>query len=140
MEISLVKDLHIYDAGTERNIQPILNKIHVTENEVTLNFCDCGVDYPATSKILDRVLNELSKMEGQKRLSVIFDFKINELALHKWFFIGSEFFDISEFENSYTNDQFKERIATKLNQTAISMSIIIWDEKNNPIKTITYGN
>lgn len=138
MEISLVNDLQIFDAGTERNIRRVLQELNISTPDIILDFCNCGVDYPATSKILDKVLHDLSKMDHNKSLKIVFDFQITELALHKWFFIGSTFFEISEYDNSLTNEQFKEKLASKLKAFSITMSIEIRNDENEVSKTISY--
>jgi hypothetical protein len=137
MIISLIKDYQIYDAGVDRNIEDLLTRIDIEENDVTLDFCDCGVDYPSTSKILDKVLDNLSVREGKKKLEIQFDFIINEYVLHKWFFVGSEFFKIPE-DTKISNDDFKRVITEKLQLHQISLSIKVI--KNGETRNeLTYG-
>ena len=140
MTISLINDLKIKDAGVDRNVTIILEKISVNDNDVTVNFCDCGVDYPATSKIIDKILSDLSRREGGKSLTIIFDFDINEFVLHKWFFLGSEFFEISEENKDLTNDDFIRILNQKLKEYNIHLTIEIQSSRTSQKKILRYGN
>jgi hypothetical protein len=139
MKISLIRDLEIRDAGTERTVVSILNKLQINSNDIVLDFCECGVDYPATSRIIDKVLFDLSERTGKKTFTIVFDFKINEVALHKWFFVGSSFFGISETDKELTKEKFKDILNSILGKNSILLSIeILSGEKTE--KILQYGS
>jgi hypothetical protein len=138
MKISLLKDLHVKDAGTDRNVNAILGRLNIAENEVVLDFFDCGVDYPATSKLIDKVLADLSLRKGKKKLTILFDLDINEFVIHKWFFLGSVFFNIPENRKDLNNAEFKRVIREKLLQVDTVLEIEI-EAGDYSKKRIEYG-
>lgn len=139
MTLSLLKDLNLKDAGLVRNVKPILDKIKVSESPATLDFCYCGVDYPATSLIIDKVLGELLQVEGSRKLTILFDFPIHELAIHKWFFIGSNFFQIEE-NNNLTYEELKDILHRKLSDNSILLELLIFNNNGEQINSFYYGS
>ncbi|MEO7489019.1 MAG: hypothetical protein ABIU77_18045 [Ferruginibacter sp.] len=139
MKISLLTDLQISDAGIVRNVKPLLEKLVIQDPDVILDFCNCGVDYPATSLIIDKVLFDLKLLEGNKKLQILFDFKIHDFAIHKWFFIGSNFFEIKEDDNHLTFAELKQLIENKLIAEGIVLEILIINDDETPFNSVKYG-
>lgn len=139
MKISLLKDFKIFDAGSQSSIDKILDKIKITSGELTLDLSRCIIDYPATSVLLDKILNDLIKTEEPRILVIQTHLDILELLLLHWLFIGSKFFKIDSAQRKNQLADFKNLINKGLMKNNIVMKIEILKKNEDVIKTYDYG-
>lgn len=81
----------ISDISDEEDVEIVAEKIDIESNrDIRLDFSGCLIDYPATSKIVDRILNQLLPLDGKKTLEIITDYALPMETVANWIFIGSE--------------------------------------------------
>lgn len=139
MKISILKDLGTFDIGNKFNVQNVCNKLVIQDNNVVLDISRCIIDYPSTSQLLDKVLIDLTKLDGSKSLTIITNLSILELLLLHWLFIGSEFFEIKDETKNLSPDDFVKIISEKLKSEDMKMNIQIVNKQGNTDKDYKYG-
>ncbi len=137
--INISKELGIYDIGKVREVDLIINKIQLGDaSEIEINLEECLIDYPATGKLMDKILLQLEKVKKtDKKLSIIYDCDLSEATLLNWLFLGSTFFNISE-KKELVLDELKPIILELLKKKAIKMEIFIHDDDGQILNTYKY--
>jgi len=140
MEISIFKDYSIFDAGKQRNIEEVIKKLPAfTDELITLDFTNCLIDYPATSKLIDKILSELSNMKGSKVLTIQSDLTVNNenliLSLLVW---GSSFFDFSSLSRVSTAEDYRKVIIPKLKEYQMKIEIQLLKDDRSIFKSLNY--
>ena len=140
MHIEIYKNYSIFDAGKQRNIEDILKRLPIlNESTITLDLTNCLIDYPATSKLIDRLLINLSEREGQKKLVIQSDLTVNNesliLSLLVW---GSSFFDFSSLTRLSTAEDYKKVICPKLKEHSIKIEIHLLKDDSSLFKSLSY--
>ncbi|HEY5464209.1 MAG TPA: hypothetical protein VIJ95_13185 [Hanamia sp.] len=139
MIISIFEDFQIFDAGSKSSVEKIINKISITSSDVTLNLSRCILDYPATSLIIDKILNDLLRKDSPRVLIIQTHLNIIEILLLHWLFIGSIFFQIDDSKKKIMIDEFKALINKKLSSKKIKLQLQIIDKSGNLLTEFTYG-
>lgn len=139
MIINVLKDLKIFDAGSKTGVEDILGKISINSNVVTLNLSRCIIDYPATSRIIDKILTEIQKYSKGKALIIQTHLNIIESLLIHWLFIGSEFLTIDDSKKKIDIGDLISIINQNLkhHQTRIAVQVI--NKAGIIIKEYKYG-
>ena len=71
MEISIFEQFKIFDAGKQKNINSIIQQLgNLSANNISINFVNCLIDYPATSQLVDKILIDLSNNQNLKTLII----------------------------------------------------------------------
>lgn len=138
-KISLLDDYGINDISNEEKIKGILNKISInSERIVELNLRHCIIDYPATSKLIDTVLFQLEKLNGQKELFIKISYILPEQTLLNVLLGDSRFFGI-EAKKEMDLEDIKKKISGKLKTVNIFMEITILDRAGKTKVEYKYG-
>lgn len=141
MNISIFNDYAIFDAGKQKNIDSILVQLEkVTANEVVLDFTNCLIDYPATSKLIDRVLVDLSQVTSHKKLTIKSDLTVNNesllLSLLVW---GSTFFDFSNIKRTSPAEDYRAVMIPELQKHRIAIEVNLLKDDNSLFKAFSYA-
>jgi hypothetical protein len=140
MNISILKDYRIFDAGSKSSVERILEKLSIKSSDVTLDLSNCIIDYPATSLIIDRVLLSISQKRKPGKLKIQTHLNIMEILLLHWLFIGSSFFKIDDSKKGKSLNDLKLIMQEKLLQKKIVMEIEVIDKQGRPLKKYIYGS
>ncbi|HWD87156.1 MAG TPA: hypothetical protein VG367_03450 [Mucilaginibacter sp.] len=137
--ISIQKDFGINDAGDEQKIREILNKINIDgQTEVSLDLSRCIVDYPATGILIDNILNQLSELDGEKRLIITVSYTFQEATLLNDMLGDSVFFGIvAKLEMPLSE------LLPKINDALIPRNIkmiVEISKSDSPKKEFVYGH
>lgn len=132
----ILKEFHISNLGRESNIRKICSMLNLTECDVTLDIRECNIDYPATSKLLDTILELLAQMDNRKQFIILYDINFDEIILLQYFVVGSSFLDISNKCNDV--EEYRQLINVILEEKKISLIIKI-QEGDKEIKNYSYG-
>ena len=137
--ISIADDLQINDLGDVNEVNKVINEMDLgSDNNLELNLRHCFIDYPLTSKIIDRILIKLKSLKGKKELVIRHDYYLPEPMLLNLLFFGSEFFGIlSDAELSL--DELKSLLNSKLGKESIAIEILIVDRKGEIVEKNQYG-
>ena len=67
MKKILIKEKYgIIDVGNEEKVKEIIDDIDIkSDNVVQLNLRHCLIDYPATGKLIDKILFQLNSLPGK---------------------------------------------------------------------------
>lgn len=134
--ISISKKYEITNLGRKSNIQRLCEQITLNDNDVVLDIRECNIDYPATSMLLDYILELLSKMGGEKKIKILYDVCFEEIITLQYFVVGSSFLNITNKFQSLTD--YQDAIKSKLLNNKITLIIAIM-EAETIIKEYTYG-
>jgi hypothetical protein len=127
-----------FDVGDEDMVNLIIDKIDIkNNNKVELNFQGCITNYPATSKLIDAVLYQLEKINGQKELLITVGLEDDPIHLLNGLFFGSKFLDIQEDSDILPIDKMHKKIEeTILNK---NIRLYIQYEERGKTKKNYYG-
>jgi len=138
--ISLISDYNISDAGNETKINNILQQVDIgNDSKITLSLLHCIIDYPATSMLIDHVLGQLAKLNGQKRLLIELSYLLPEQTLINDLLGDSRFFEI-EAKKEIPIGELKRVITERLSPLSITMSVEIKDRTGQIRQRYNYGN
>lgn len=140
--ISIYKDFQEDDLATDSVISGILDKLTIDENNtIEIDLRDCFIDYPYTSRIMDRLLLQLSNLQCDKRtLVIIYDLNAKEETLLNWIFLESEFLEIKNGADVMDLNNLKQAIEKKIREKKISIEIKIqYKEGSDVLNTFTYA-
>lgn len=139
-KISIYKDFEEDDLASDAIVESITDKIQIQGNsDVILDLRDCFIDYPYTSRIIDKILNSLSEIKGEKKLVIFYDLNAKESSLLNWFFLESKFLDITSHEKSLELEDLKTKIINKIRPSKIQIEIKIqYKEGEEILKHIVY--
>jgi len=141
MRISIFEDYQIFDAGKGKNIDIVLSRFpEIKDIEVVIDFSNCLVDYPATSKLIDKALVELAKVGGKKELKAISDLAINNESLILSLMIGgSGYFDFSGLDRTSEASKYSKIMCEKLKENDIVFKISLLKDDGDIFKEFKYG-
>lgn len=129
-----------FDVGDEDIVNLIINKLDIEGNkELELSFQDCITNYPATSKIIDSILFQLDKINGQKELIIKVNLDDDPIHLLNGLFFGSRFLKIQEDSELLSLEKMKNTIKEMVELKGIKISILLVD-KSGKIRKNYYGN
>jgi hypothetical protein len=139
LEINIKKDYNINDIGTEYKVKSILNNLKFSPDdyEIKLDIRQCLIDYDATSKLLDFIINHLSKIKGKKSLIIIYDFILDKQTLLNWMFLGSTLFGLEKNKESELNE-IEETLDKHLTENEIKLIINILDRNEKKLNNYEY--
>lgn len=128
-----------FDVGDIDIVNLILQQINIENNkDVKLNFQECITDYPATSKIIDKVLSQLNGLTGKKTLLITLGLSDDPVHLLNGLFFGSNFLGIQEDSDILPLDEMKKLIDHKIVQAGINITIQQVDNKTGKIINTYY--
>ena len=94
-KISIKEEYGVNDLGDIESVNKIIDKIDIQGSpNITINLRHCLVDYPATSKLIDNIIFQLSKISGRKELVLILDIYFPEATILNLLLLGSVYFNI----------------------------------------------
>ena len=126
-KITIKDDFGINDVGNEDKVINIIKSIDIeSKNLVLLNLRHCLIAYPATAKLIDEILSQLIKIEGDKKLCIRLDYDLPKQTLLNWLFLGSKYFNI-ELEKELQIEKLESIINKKMKESNISMEIAVLD-------------
>jgi hypothetical protein len=138
--ISIYREFGIDDLASTSVVNELINKLDFGNfKRIEIDLRDCFIDYPFTSKIVDRALYHLKNIDGEKNLSIIYDLNAKEGTLLNWFFLESEFLEITNNEKSMDLQIIKDRIQSKLRNENMKIKIVIqYSENSEVLNTYQY--
>jgi hypothetical protein len=137
-KISLFDDYGISDAGNEEKIKSIIDVIAINEPDILLDLRHCIIDYPATSMLIDKILNKLATLPNQKRLNIEVSYLLPEQTLLNDLLGDSKFFNI-EAKKEIPIEKLRIIINSKLEPSSIFLTVSIKDGSNQLRDQFTYG-
>lgn len=133
--INIKEDLGIIDLDDEHKVVESVNLLDINNsNEIELNFFTVIIEYPGTSIIIDKVFELVKNVHGSKKITLKTDFYQNEEELFNAIFWGSDFFNIEVYK-FIKSDKIKEIITQKLSDIQASLTIQIYDQSDNLVKS-----
>lgn len=94
-QIQFREEFNINDLGDISEIVEIIPKLDIESNSIVeLNLRHCFIDYPATSQLIDRILDQLKVIPGKKELIIIQDYYLPESTILNLLLLGSKYFNI----------------------------------------------
>jgi hypothetical protein len=139
-KIALFEDFKISDAGNEDKITSIISTITAgDDSDVTLDLSHCIIDYPATSMLIDKLLNDLSTHQGKKSLTVLVSYFLPEQTLLNDLLGDSKYFGI-EAKKEIPIDLLRNKIESCINQHSINLNVLITDRSGKTRAEFKYGN
>jgi len=125
--INILKDFGIYELGSEEEVNPIVEQITIEGNtEVELDLSGCLPDYPVTSLIIDKIINEMRQVEGKKKITILIEYNLPHETLVNWLFLGSKELKIED-EKSLPLPEISNLIFDNSYKSEIEISISIKD-------------
>ena len=129
-----------FDVGDEDIVNLILDKLNIEDNlDVELNFQGCITNYPATSRVIDKVLFQLEKLTGDKHLIIKVSLEDDKIHLLNGLFFGSKFLDIQEDSEILSLEKMDYTIEEKITQKNIKLNIQLVNKSGKILKEY-YGN
>lgn len=125
--INVFEDYGIYELGSEDELKPLLDDINIDNNfDIILNLSGCLPDYPATSQIIDVIINQLKHLPGEKKLTIKMEFNLPQETLVNWVFLGSKEIGIED-QKELILAEIKNLVMSNLLKSNIRASIIVCD-------------
>lgn len=138
--LSILKDFGLTDAGNEAKVRNIIGNISIGNNaNIKLDLTDCIIDYPATSMIIDKILEELAQLTNKKKLYIDVSYFLPEQTLLNDLLGDSKFFSI-QARTEMPIEDLKKRIIDTIKPCKIEIAISIKDRKGEIKKQYIYGN
>jgi hypothetical protein len=138
-KINFKDEYLINDLGRIELIDNIIDKINIDNNNVVkLNFRQCFIDYPATSKIIDNILMQMDILKDKKEILIEIDYYLPENNLLNLLLVGSKYFGFEENKELKLED-LKKTINKTLQKNKITIEINMVDRKGNTLKELVYG-
>ena len=140
-KVSIHKDFNLDDLASGTIVESIVNDLSFGEDaSIEIDLRDCFIDYPYTSRLMDKAFNHLSTLPDTKLITVIYDLNAKESTLLNWLFLESDFFGLKNHEKSLEIEIIKDRIAEKLKSTHIKMEILIqYQQGSDILNSYIYG-
>jgi hypothetical protein len=124
--ISIYKDFKLDDLASGTIVETIVGDLNFGEdNIIEVDLRDCFIDYPYTSRLMDKAFSHLSKCSGFKAITIKYDLNAKESTLLNWLFLESDFFDLKNHEKSLEIDIIKKKVEEKLKANQIKMTLLI---------------
>ena len=133
---SIRNDFSVSDLSDEEDASIVVDKINIESNpDVQLNLSGCLIDYPATSKLVDNILDQLALLPGKKYLEIVTDFNLPKQTVMNWLFLGSRRLDM-ESKKGLSYDDLIKTIQYALLSLDISLRILIIDNTGNKLHEV----
>jgi len=95
--INISKKYGVTDLGDKEDVNGLINKLKLpNSSEIIIDLSGCFLDYPNTSRVLDKVLFHLEKLESPRLLKIITDYYLPDDTLLNLLFLGSAFINITD--------------------------------------------
>lgn len=135
----LVRELFGFDLTDPLLRGEISQKLSLPQNgSVTIDYCGCLIDYPATSAVSDVVLSHIRGASAPRCVTYLFNVSFPERILLKWFFIGSNVIGLQN--GSPTEEQIRMALEQYLHDNSASLIIKVIDpESSTVINIFKYG-
>ena len=138
-KISIKEEYGVNDLGDIESVNKIIDKIDIQGSpNITINLRHCLVDYPATSKLIDNIIFQLSKISGRKELVLILDIYFPEATILNLLLLGSVYFNI-EIKKEIPIVEMLDIINNKIKEDEILISIDILNRIGDNVKSLQYG-
>lgn len=121
--INIKKDFGEYDAGNAQKIKLFIDDLVINENEITLNFQHCITDYPATSKIVDKLVEQLKDLKDKKLLVIQTELDDLPIIILNSLFHGSKQLGLDESIGLISIPQIDTAVNDNLTKKDISLRI-----------------
>lgn len=138
MNIDAAKQLSVY-LYREEDVELVIKKFpECKEKEVEIDFSQCMVDYPATSRVIDATLQRLEKLKSPCILTAAFNIDYEEQHLLKAFVFGSRLLGLSD--GRLSNEQIRDLAVQGFKKHRVTFKIRIVDpDTRQELKVYTYG-
>ncbi len=135
--IAIRKDFGVSDISDEEDVRTIIGKIDVESNaDVQLDLSGCLIDYPATSKLMDTIVEQLSSLSGRKDLQIITDYVLPMPTVVNWLFLGSRRLDMG-LNKGLPYNELIQILQTALRRSNIVLKITIRDSEGKARNELT---
>ena len=123
--IAIRDDFNVFDVSDEEDVQIIIGKINVEENaDIQLDLSGCLIDYPATSKLVDTIIEQLSSLPGAKKIQIVTDYMLPITTVINWVLLGSNKLNMHNTKE-LPPEEIIQTIRTALGPFNISLTITI---------------
>jgi hypothetical protein len=123
--IAIREDFNVSDVSDEEDVQTIVDKINIgLDTDIQLDLSGCLIDYPATSKLVDTIMEQLSSLAGDKKLQIITDYILPMTTVINWVLLGSNKLDMLD-KKELPLEQIIQIIRTALRPFNITLTITI---------------
>jgi hypothetical protein len=127
-QIAIRKDFNVSDVSDEEDVQTIIGKINIgSDTDIQLDLSGCLIDYPATSKLVDTIIEQLSSLSGDKKIQIITDYMLPITTVINWVLLGSSKLDMHNTKE-LPPEQIIQTIRTALRPLNITLTITIIDK------------
>ncbi len=138
-KIAIYEKYGINDLGDFSEISEIIEKIDIeSNNQIELNLKHCFIDYPATSQIIDRILDQLKDLKGIKKLLILHDYYLPESTILNLLLLGSQFFNI-QADKELKIEELKNIVNSKILSYNINLEILVVNRADKEVQKFEYG-
>jgi hypothetical protein len=118
------KDFGYYEVGDEDFVELMIDKIDIDGcSNINLDLSECITNYPATSKIIDKILYQLLKLKGEKQLLINVGDEDDVIHLLNKLFFGSVFLGIQNDNELLSLKEINDVLEKKIIKRNINISI-----------------
>lgn len=138
-QIQFREEFNINDLGDISEIVEIIPKLDIESNSIVeLNLRHCFIDYPATSQLIDRILDQLKVIPGKKELIIIQDYYLPESTILNLLLLGSKYFNIVA-DKEIELEVLKKIINRKIIMDSIVIQINVVNRTGELDQSYKYG-
>lgn len=138
-QIQVREEFNINDLGDFSEIVEIIPKLDIESNSIVeLNLRHCFIDYPATSQLIDRILDQLNVIPGKKELIIIQDYYLPESTILNLLLLGSKYFNIVA-DKEIELEVLQRIINEKIEKGSIVIQINVVSRTGEIEQTYKYG-
>ncbi len=135
--IAVRRDYGVSDISDEEDVKKIVDNIDIQSNvEVQLDLSGCLIDYPATSKLVDKVVEQLSLLSGEKKIEIITDYLLPMSTIANWLFLGSKGLSM-ELKKGVPFRELIDILQKAIQPSAIAIKIKIKDRQGNTVDELS---
>jgi hypothetical protein len=121
-KITIFDSFGEYDLQKESVVNGLLEKIDIEgNNDVELDIVFCMIGYQSTTTLIDKLLTDLSKLEGSKKLNVVTNLDLGNKKFYACFFYKSKFIGTEDHDINVN----KEIVSKKLEENDITFLVSI---------------
>jgi len=107
------------------------------DSRFELDLSGCILDYPATSAVVDGVIDRLERAPEPRSFVIRFDIPFQERVFEKWLFFESKL-----LENGYQHldpETLHAKVNEALRRRSVTLTITVQDPAGNTVAEYRYG-
>lgn len=124
-EIRILQDYGVYELGSRTKISEIIEQIDIQNSpDVLLDLSGCLLDYPVTSQLIDKLINQMKAIEGKKNLRIELEYSLPPEILADWLFLGSQELNVAN-DKSLSFEELRGLVEENIRPSDIEIKICI---------------